>query len=505
MKHNVCPGCSVGSMQWLFVLSIAGLLTCLNGIPIEVQAALLLPNGDEYRSFRSLEEGSLWNGEWSAIEETTIQPVTVMPLRVSGDGLHELMALCCDMVSGTRTLPMQEQHVDRYSRVLDRTFFLFELASHRTARLSAVEGLELGSTSPILPVSASPSSAMLFVPAVLGLLGAGLRERAPGARSECESDAQPDESSVVVSACIVLLSPDIVFINGIRGALDRVGCAVRFVPTVEEVLTLAEHRSPTMVLVDRRVSAWDMLRTHPALTHTPIMTLIPVGCQYSDEHGISDLERGADGIHDFRDGQRLFTAKVSAYLRRAGYAATGRAVFQVGAVHLDTDHHEVTIAGQQLPLSAKPFAILKTLMEAPSRVFTRSELVDRVWGPQFAIGEHTLDVHVHALRRQLDRDPDRRCRLVTIKGIGFKLKVMNTVTSSFKFEENQVDYPVAVNGNVEFRSSAVPRPRRESVNRRSPSPPLQTPALKRADSRRSAGISRRRPVVALIGGTALAG
>jgi DNA-binding response OmpR family regulator len=104
-------------------------------------------------------------------------------------------------------------------------------------------------------------------------------------------------------------------------------------------------------------------------------------------------------------------------------------VYQVDAVELDGDAHEVKIAGRQVKLSAKPFAILTVLMREPSKVFSRSELFNLVWGPDLAVEEHTLDVHIHALRQQLDREPNRLCELVAIKRVGFKLKPVSSTGS----------------------------------------------------------------------------
>jgi DNA-binding winged helix-turn-helix (wHTH) protein len=153
-----------------------------------------------------------------------------------------------------------------------------------------------------------------------------------------------------------------------------------------------------------------------------MITLVPIGTTYTEADSLADLERGMDGVHLCQDGWRLLVAKVGSYLRRAGYQQSRRSVCQVGAVELDADTHEVKVGGRHIQLSAKPFAILEAFMQAPSKVFRRSELIDLVWGADFAIGHHTLDVHVHALRQQLNRDPQRLCRLITIKGVGFKLK-----------------------------------------------------------------------------------
>jgi Response regulators consisting of a CheY-like receiver domain and a winged-helix DNA-binding domain len=230
--------------------------------------------------------------------------------------------------------------------------------------------------------------------------------------------------------CLLILSADTVFSKIIHAQVSQAGYPARVAGAVSDALTISEHALPALLLVDRRIPDWDMLRTSPLLKSVPLFALAPAEGLYTEEQWVSDLERGADSIYDFRDGDRLFLAKLRASLWRAGYAVTGRAVYQVGAVHLDADRREVTIAGERLQLSDKPFVLLKTLMQAPARVFRRSELVDRVWGPRFAIGKHTLDVHVHTLRRHLDRDPRRRCRLITIKGVGFKLKTADPVPTS---------------------------------------------------------------------------
>ncbi|MCS6897325.1 MAG: winged helix-turn-helix domain-containing protein, partial [Nitrospira sp.] len=99
-----------------------------------------------------------------------------------------------------------------------------------------------------------------------------------------------------------------------------------------------------------------------------------------------------------------------------------RGIYQVGAIELDSDTQEVRIAGRQVKPSPKPLAILTALMRAPSTVLSRSDLLDFVWGRGFAIGSHVLDVHVHALRKELNRKPGSSCKLVTVRKVGFKLE-----------------------------------------------------------------------------------
>ena len=293
-----------------------------------------------------------------------------------------------------------------------------------------VGAVSVASSSSVVPLAPAPSSVFLFIPLMIGLLSVLLREQQAKPLSGSDTDWMGNPQPSGSSPCLLVLSADPALVHDIQELVHRAGYLTRITADVTETLAINEQASPALLLVDRRVPDWDMLRTSSPLKCVPVITLAPAESRCPEEHWLSDLERGADGTYDWHDGGRLFLAKLRAYLRRAGQAVATRAVYQVGAVRLDADRREVTIAGQRLSLSAKPFAILKMLMEAPSRVFSRSELVDRVWGPQFAVGKHTLDVHVHALRRRLDRDPRRLCRLITIKGVGFKLKAADPMPAS---------------------------------------------------------------------------
>lgn len=268
-----------------------------------------------------------------------------------------------------------------------------------------------------------PAAIILFGSGLCGIIGIVVRREGPVKRQDFGAGASALPSEVIRSFGVFLLSSDRSFSADLEEQVRRSGYQCRAAASVAELLEWARHRPPALVLVDRRVADWDILRTEQAIAHVPILALIPHEMMETDEDIVADLERGADGVYPCRDGQKLFLAMIGAYCRRAGHDMARRGVYQIGDVQLDADTHELTIGSETIHLSAKQFAILRVFMSAPSKVFAREELIGLVWGPGFAVGEHTLDVHIHALRKLLNRDADHGCEIVAIKGVGFKLKV----------------------------------------------------------------------------------
>lgn len=368
------------------------------------------------------------------------------------------------------------------SSVAESRLTIFHLAQTflelETPALSvAAEPVALQRSESVKSGSSFPSPAVLFALVSFGMIGVVSRSVTVSRRS---SIASANQASVSGAARVIgVLSPDPVFARAIETQLRQASYDVRAAGSASEIVAVADPAAFMLVVVDHRVQDWDMLRTDPLLRKISLMGVVPRGHLYTEDQCLTDLERGMDGLHDFREGEGLFLARVHAYVRRVDRDAMRRGVYQVGAVQLDSDTHEVTISGRAVKLSAKPFAILAALMREPSKIFRRSELVNLVWGQDFAVGGHALDVHIHALRQQLDREPNHRCRLITIKGVGFKLKPLSVATSVLEPDAGQAMRPVAI--------EAVPRPLAESS--------LVTGRNWRKPSARYRGRSHRKAVV----------
>lgn len=222
---------------------------------------------------------------------------------------------------------------------------------------------------------------------------------------------------------LVVLSADQPLTGYLEVVLRRAGYVTRSAVTTSHLCSISRQLAPSLVLVDCRVNDWPMIRTEPTLRHVLLLTVVPAGCSYPEDRLLEDVACGVDGFHRVEDGPRLLTATVGACLRRLKGRIPPRGIHRIGAIELDGDQHEVRIAGQPVRLSAKPFAILKALMQSYPAVCRRDELLARIWGPGFAIGARVLDAHVHVIRRLLAQHPGSRCHIATVRKIGFKLEV----------------------------------------------------------------------------------
>jgi len=138
---------------------------------------------------------------------------------------------------------------------------------------------------------------------------------------------------------------------------------------------------------------------------------------------VSGLELGADDYVTKPFSPRVLVARVRTALRRAGAASAVRdekpGAIELGGFYLDSDRHEVRVAGEPVDLSATEFAILERLARAPGRVFTRSQILDQVRGRDYPVTDRSVDVQVLSIRKKLGASADL---VETVRGVGYRFK-----------------------------------------------------------------------------------
>lgn len=133
---------------------------------------------------------------------------------------------------------------------------------------------------------------------------------------------------------------------------------------------------------------------------------------------VEGLSRGADDylVKPFATEELL--ARLEALLRRAGK----RKVLKRGPLLLDLERMEASLEGQPLPLTRREFELLAFLAQRPGRVYTREELLEAVWGPDYLGTPRTVDQHILQLREKLREDPKAPRFLETVRGLGYRFR-----------------------------------------------------------------------------------
>jgi DNA-binding response OmpR family regulator len=184
---------------------------------------------------------------------------------------------------------------------------------------------------------------------------------------------------------------------------------------------LFENESPSLVVLDVMMPGTDGLslcRWIRARSDTPVILLTALG---EEADRIVGLELGADDYVAKPFSPRELTARVKTILRRSAVPAAREERVVFGELEIVAGTREVTRAGTRLKLTAREFDLLWFLATNPKQVFSRSHLLDRVWGGDGAPDSSTVTVHMRRLREKVEQDPSKPRHLETVWGVGYRL------------------------------------------------------------------------------------
>lgn len=222
-----------------------------------------------------------------------------------------------------------------------------------------------------------------------------------------------------VASSILFLTADTNFATTIERLLVRNGYRVSVARSISggNVYT---GRAPDLAIIDRRLDIFDQFRNHTILAAVPSIAILPVEHQVSEEDYLHDLEKGYDLVF-YSDRYRELVAQIRAMFRRTKSDALRSSVLTAGTLTMDLAKYEITVDNVEKPVTRKEFEILHQLLLSPGHVLSRQELLNRVWGEDYALEEHALDVHIHSLRRKIEPHPSRPRFILTVRGVGYKL------------------------------------------------------------------------------------
>jgi two-component system, OmpR family, phosphate regulon response regulator PhoB len=218
--------------------------------------------------------------------------------------------------------------------------------------------------------------------------------------------------------------------DAIRAMLMMVLEQAGFLPVAsadaEEAQKVLDDTFPDLILLDWMLPGvsgveWARrLKKEPVFRELPIILLTARG---EEEDKVKGLEIGADDYITKPFSPKELVARIRAVLRRSG-KLQGLAQISLGDLILDTEQHRLSIGDKQLEVSPTEFRLMQFFMTHPDKVYSRTQLLDQVWGRSVYIEERTIDVHIRRLRKILS-EYGREELVQTVRGFGYRFSLID--------------------------------------------------------------------------------
>lgn len=221
---------------------------------------------------------------------------------------------------------------------------------------------------------------------------------------------------------ILLVEDDAHLTELIRYTLETEGFTVDHTIDGEEALIRVQEQMPDLVVLDWMIpnlSGIEVCRRLRRLPETANLPIILVTARAEEADRIRGLETGADDYITKPFSPRELVARIKAILRRLRPALLG-GVLAYADIEMDTAAHKVMRAGRAVPLGPTEFRLLRHFLEHPSRVFSREQLLDAVWGRDVYVELRTVDVHIRRLRKALN-ERNQADVIRTVRAAGYAL------------------------------------------------------------------------------------
>jgi DNA-binding response OmpR family regulator len=184
----------------------------------------------------------------------------------------------------------------------------------------------------------------------------------------------------------------------------------------------ARRHRPDLIVLDVMMPGLDGMTVCRTLRRESSVLVLMLTARSAEADLLQGLEVGADDYMTKPYSARELTARVRTLLRRARPVSEPDQVLTVGPVRVDVSRREVRLADRTVPCTGAEFESMAALASRPGRVFTRPELLNRTNGADRESTTRTIDVHVRNLRKKIEPRPDRPEYLLTVIGMGYKLR-----------------------------------------------------------------------------------
>ena len=227
----------------------------------------------------------------------------------------------------------------------------------------------------------------------------------------------------LTSRTVLIVDDEENLTEAIKYNLEQEGFQVSTAADGERGLAMAREFDPDLIILDIMLPSVDGLEVCRTLRRRSDVPILMLTAKAEEIDRVVGLELGADDYVVKPFSMRELVARAKAMLRRAPSRHSESAQVLVdGDLELNLTSHEVTLRDVSLELKPREFDLLALLMQSRSRIYTRNQILDQVWGYDFVGDMRTVDVHVRWLREKIEDDPGSPKRIITVRGVGYRFQ-----------------------------------------------------------------------------------
>ena len=222
---------------------------------------------------------------------------------------------------------------------------------------------------------------------------------------------------------VLIVDDDPGILDVVSYALRNEGFEAQGVATGEEALSAARTDSYDLMILDLMMPGMSGLEVCRKLRAESKIPIVMLTAKDAELDRVLGLEIGADDYVTKPFSVPELVSRVRAILRRRELdrADADGVVRHVGGLRIDLGRHQVIVDGVPVQLTPSEFKLCSLLSQQPERVFTRRQIMEYLWESPYVGDQHACEVHISNLRRKLERDPAKPERIVTVRGVGYKL------------------------------------------------------------------------------------
>jgi len=209
----------------------------------------------------------------------------------------------------------------------------------------------------------------------------------------------------------------------VRTYLEQAGFATIVAHDGRKALEAARRDAPALIVLDWMLPLLDGPEFCREIRKTSDVPILMLTARQDETDRIVGFSLGVDDYVVKPFSPRELVERVKAILRRAGGGAapvSAPASLRIGALAIEPDKRKVTVGGQPVSLTPTEYTLLQALVGQPGRVFSRADLLDRLYPDGEAVVDRVIDVHIGKLRHKIEPDPSHPAYILTVHGIGYK-------------------------------------------------------------------------------------